>query len=295
MKHDFNMGFTKLICLRLLYFLAVILTITFGTYGTVRAEGSEVRTSSGGLITRVAPEELLPISVKLTNFGGGKRVDVVIEYRILNENGNVVLTEKETVAVETTASFIKVIQIPRNVPPGRYTAESSIAYQGQKVPAAGSYQFTVERKIAGIFVSQFMVYGAVTLLVGSLFAVVSRLIVKKKDRASRLTPHEYPQIQKEDRIFYEIISDIIMQMRYRVGDQALEIAKSIDDLSLDEKNGRVLKVKKSPAKIIALLILKYEKLLGQRINFALRRPDEETKERLAAVDKNIVVIRKYFE
>ncbi len=281
--------------LQRLYFLAVILTIAFGSYGTVLAEGSQVQTSSGGLITRVAPEELLPISVKLTNFGGGKRVDVVIEYRILNENGNVVLTEKETVAVETTASFIKVIQIPSNVPPGRYTAESSIAYQGQKVPAVGSYQFTVERKIAGIFVSQFMIYGAVTLLVGSVFAVVSRLIVKKKDRASRLTPHEYPNIPKEERIFYEIVSDIIMQMRQSVGDKALSIAKNIDDLVIDENNGRVLNIKKSPAKIIALLILKYEKMLGEKISFAFPKSDDKTKDHLATVEKNLVVIRKYFE
>lgn len=96
-----------------------------------------------------------------------------------------------------------------------------------------------------------------------------------------------------------------MQMRSRVGDKAMDIAKDIDDLVIDETSGRVLTIKKSPAKIIALLILKYEKLLGQRVSFMFRKPDplrrisseasDETKNRLATVDKNLIVVRKYFE
>ena len=257
-------------------------------------EGSEIKTSSGNLVTRVAPGELLPVQVNLTNFGGGKRVDVTINYHILDRNGNDVVTENETVAVETTASYIKIIQIPRNVPPGQYTAEARITYQGQKVSATANYQFTVERKIAGMFVSQFAVYGIITVFVGIVFVILSRLI-KKKLRVSRLAPHEYPETPKEERIFYEIISDIIAQMRQRVGNKALDIAKSIDDLVIDENNGRILIIKKSPAKIIAFLILKYEKMLGEKVSFAFPRPNEKTKDHLAAVEKNLVVIRKYFE
>jgi len=291
MKYDPIMHSTKPLCFIHFYFLALILIIAFG-FTTVRA--AEVQTSSGNLVTRVAPGELLPVSVKLTNFGGGIRVDVTIDYRVLNEKGEAVITEKETVAVETTASFIKVIQIPRDIPPGNYTAESTIVYQGQKVPATASYQFAIERKILGLFVGQFIVYSIITVFVGIAFVIVSRLI-KKKLRVSRLTPHEYTEIPKEERIFYEIVSDIIAQMRQRVGDRALNIARSIDDLTIDENNGRVLNIKKSPAKIIALLILKYEKTLGEKVSFAFPRPDDKTKDHLAAVEKNLVVIRKYFE
>lgn len=291
MKYDSTMHSTKPLCLICLYFLGVILAVAF-VFRVAHAQ--EVRTASGALVTRVAPGELLPVSVKLTNFGGGSRVDVTIDYRVLNKKGKAVITEKETVAVETTASFIKVIQIPRDIPSGNYTAESSIIYQGQKVPATASYQFTIERKILGLFVSQFIVYSIITIFVGIAFVIVSRLI-KKKLRVSRITPHEYPKIPKEERIFYEIVSDIIAQMRQRVGDRALNIARSIDDLTIDENNGRVLNIKKSPAKIIALLILKYEKTLGEKVSFAFPRPDDKTKDHLAAVEKNLVVIRKYFE
>lgn len=148
------------------------------------SNGAGVKTSSANLVTRVAPGELLPVSVKLVNFGGGRRVDVTIDYYILNEKGDVVLTEKETVAVETTASFIKILQIPRDIQPGQYTAESSITYQGQKVPATANYQFTVERKIAGMFVSQFLIYGVITLIVGIIFAIIGRIVKKNFARAA---------------------------------------------------------------------------------------------------------------
>lgn len=164
------------------YLLLTILIVAFSLFSTIAmAQEPEVRTSTGNLVTRVAPGELLPISVKLVNFGGGKKVDVIIDYFILNEKGETVLQEKETVAVETTASFIKILQIPRDTPSGKYVAESSITYQGQKVPATASYQFAVERKIAGMFANQFLIYGAVTLIIGIIFAIVGQ-IVKKTSR-----------------------------------------------------------------------------------------------------------------
>lgn len=184
MKYDFNMHFTKSLCLKCFYLLAITLIIASWFFAVAAiAQESEVKTSSANLVTRVAPGELLPVSVKLVNFGGGRRVDVTIDYSILNEKGDVVLTEKETVAVETTASFIKILQIPQNTPPGNYTAQSSITYQGQKVPATASYQFTVERKIAGMFVSQFLIYGAITLVVGIIFAFIGRIVKKNFARA----------------------------------------------------------------------------------------------------------------
>jgi len=255
---------------------------------------AEVKTSGEGLISRVAPGEFLPFSVKLRNFGGGRRVDVVIDYKMLDSEGNEVLSERETVAVETTASFVKNIQVPYNVSPGRYTVSGEIVYKGQKVPAVAQFEFTVERKIAGIFISQFFLYGSITFLIGIAFAIVSRLVIKKR-RINRLAAHEYSNVPKKERIYYELVSDTIMQMRYRVGDKALEIAQNINDLEIDGETGRVLAIKKSPAKIIALLVLEYEKHLGEKISFAFRKTGEKAEDRLDAVEKNLVVVRKYFE
>ena len=271
-----------------------ILLIMLGYRTPARAqESGVVKTSSEGLISRVAPGEFLPISVSLMNFGGGRKVDVVVNYKILNSNNVEVLKDSETVAVETTASFVKTIQVPYGLPPGMYTVVSSVVYEGQEVPATSQFQFTVEEKIAGIFVSQLIIYGIIIVAVGIVFAVVSRLIVKRR-RANRSVPHEYSDIPAPERLFYEIISDTIMQMRYRVGDRSIAIARSVDGLVIDEE-GRVLKINKDPAEIAALLILKYENSLGEKVSFAPRKANEEARRRLAPVDENLALIKKYFK
>jgi len=263
--------------------------------GEALAQEREVKTSSGALISWIAPGEFLPISVKLVNFGGGRRVDVIITYQILDSEERIVVQETETVAVETTASYIKNIQIPYSLSSGRYIASSHIKYKDQEVPATSQFEFTVERKIAGIFVSQFIVYGIATLFVGIVFAILARLWFIHKPRSSRLPPHEYPNIPKPMRMFYEIISDTIMQMRSRVGDRAIELAQGIDGLVVAKETGKVLEVSKDPAKIIALIVLRYEETLGKKVNFALRKSGKEIKGRLVPVDKNLVVVRKYFQ
>jgi len=89
-----------------------------------------------------------------------------------------------------------------------------------------------------------------------------------------------------------------MQMRRRVGDEALDIAMEIKGLKIDEE-GQVLAIEKSPSKIIALLVLAYEKSLGQKVSFSMRQPAQEqppeVKEDLHEVNKNVGIVRKYFE
>ena len=235
---------------------------------TVQTE-AEVHTNSASLVSKVAPGEFLPLSVKLLNFGSQNRVDVDVSYEILNKKGERVHFIKETVAVETTASFVKTIQIPFDVSPGEYTAKTYISYQGQLVPAVSSFPFKVERKIAGFFQSDFIYYLGFTLFISILTLIFGHTLMKHY-RKNRLSPIDYSDIPHDLRIFYEILSDTIMEMRERVGDDAISIATKIDGLKIDKDTGRVLELSSSPAKIIATLVSEYEKLLGKKVSFSLR-------------------------
>lgn len=231
---------------------------------------ARVDTDSAGLVTRVAPGELLPISISLANFGGGRRVDVLVISRILDETGAERHTSSETVAVETTANFVKTIQIPSTLPPGRYVASTSVAYAGQLVPATSTFSFTVERKVLGQFQSDLVLYGGAALGAGLLlFALGRTWVAYRRPRRAELL--EYDDIPHDVRTFYEIISDTVTQMRQRVGDDALVIASHIDGLSIDERTGRVLSLSKPPAKVIATLVTEYEKSLGQKVSFSFRQ------------------------
>lgn len=234
------------------------------------AFAQQVNTSNAGLVVKVAPGELLPISVKLSNFGGNNRVDVLITYGIFASSGKEIYSTNETVAVETTANFVKTIQIPFDAAPGIYTARTSIIYGGQLVPATTQFPFTVERKIFGLFQSDFFLYGGVTAVVSVLMVLLGRALVKRRS-ATRFTPFDYFDISRDKRTFYEILSDTIMQMRQRVGDDALLIASRIDGLKINEETGRVLYIAENPSKIIASLVSEYEKTLGKKVSFSFRK------------------------
>jgi hypothetical protein len=244
--------------------------VNTGAEETGSVKGAQVNTGNAGLTTKVAPGELLPVSVKLSNFGGGKKVDVLVKYSILASGGNEIYSTSETVAVETTANYVKTIQVPFGTAPGTYTAKTSVTYEGQLVPATTQFPFTVERKILGIFQNEFILYGGIAVILSILMVLLGRALIKRH-RRTRLTPFDYSNISHDKRTFYEILSDTIMQMRGRVGDDALIIASNIDGLKIDKETGRVLALSGSPAKIIATLVSEYEKILGQKVSFSLRR------------------------
>ncbi|MBU0636597.1 MAG: hypothetical protein ABH818_02360 [Patescibacteria group bacterium] len=227
------------------------------------------------MTSKVAPGEILPVSVKLMNFGQTEKVDVIIVYKVVNENNQQVVEERETVAVETTASFIKNIFLPKNISPGLYVARSSIFYLDQKTPTVASFQFTVEKKVLGFFLTDFILYLFIVLILIIMMVLLSRLLIKK-NRHSRLNPHDYSDISEEIRVFYELISDVIMEMRYHAGDRALKIALEIKDLNIDKKTGKVLAFNNDPGKIIADLIKQYQKQFGKKkINFVLSLPKNQ--------------------
>ena len=233
-----------------------------------------VSTASEGITNKIAPGEFLPISVKLVNFGSFKRVDVTITYKIFDNTDTEVYSENETVAVDTTANFIKRILVPANLKPGLYTAVSTLRYIDQDQPAVSQFQFTVETKIGGFFVSDLIFYSIVIVLIAGVITGIFMYLSARPYREQRMILHDYGAMPKAERIYYEIISDIIAQMRLRIGDDALEIAQQIPALEINGESGRVLRIADDPAKIVALLIHRYEMFLGKPISFGLRTPSE---------------------
>lgn len=224
--------------------------------------------------SKVAPGELLPVSVQLSNFGGTARADVLVQYSILNSTGAEIYTATETVAVETSANFIKSIQIPDNTASGSYTVTTSVIYPGQVAPATTRFPFTVEKKVFDVFLSDFYLYVGIAVVASFLLVLLGSTLIKRR-RFSRFSTLDYENIPSDQRPFYEILGDTIMQMRVRVGDDAIFIAENIDGLKIDSKTGRVLSVTESPAKIIANLVSAYEVTLGKKVSFSLRRDDSK--------------------
>jgi CheY-like chemotaxis protein len=108
-------------------------------------------------------------------------------------------------------------------------------------------------------------------------------------KVKKPAPSKSEQELENEKFFCQIISDIIIRMRNRVGFAALEIAEKIDGLTVDS-SGRVVKVEKDPTEIIALLVLNYEKYFYEKVFLPSLWASEGEK-----VNKNIEIVKKYFK
>ncbi len=250
--------------------LLSVIFLSNGVFVNAQDSGDLIKTHSEATSNKIAPGEFLPISVKLVNFGSQKRVDVIVTYQILDNNGQQVFSEGETVAVDTTANFIKRIQLPKDIKPDTYTVQTSMKYPYQEAPAISKFQIEVERKFGKFFISDLIIYG-LSILVIVVIAVILTYFLSRQKQDFNIDYHDYSDKPKDQMIYYEILSDIISEMRLRIGEDALKIAEDIPDLQIDNKTGLILNINNDPSKIIATIIARYEKLLGHKINISLRR------------------------
>jgi hypothetical protein len=196
---------THTVPLAVFSFMTMLMTMaSFNTYSFKNnSTGTPIiEPSIHVLAARIAPGEFLPFSVRLLNFGIARRVDVIIYYKIFNEANKEIYSQNETLAVETTASFIKNIQLPKDTPPGVYKIVAEIVYANQVIAAISEFQFSVEKKIFGIFQSDFSWYTFLTLLASIASAgashIARRYIQRNISKIKRFFSRMLEEIQKED-------------------------------------------------------------------------------------------------
>ena len=89
----------------------------------------------------ISPGEEVSGEISLYNLAGTGKVDVLVEYTILNKNGDEILHEQETIAVETSTSFVRSFKLPEGVGSGKYFLYIKTTYNG--LVASASSQFNV--------------------------------------------------------------------------------------------------------------------------------------------------------
>lgn len=269
----------KKLALGLAATLLVLLYVNVLGIGAQTTEG-DVKVVSENSSNRIAPGEFLPISLKLTNFGSNQRIDVAISYKIFNNADKDVFLQKEvyseseTAAVETTASFVKRIQIPYNFKSGLYTLVTIVNYPFQEQSAVSKTPFLVEEKIGGFFKSDlktYLIFFAITILAIIIVAAIAVLALTRRKASRTNNYYDYSDKPKDQIVYYEMLSGIIFQARLRIGDKAIDIAREMPGLEISNKTGKITNITENPAKIISQLIAEYEKVLGQPLSFGIGR------------------------
>jgi len=125
-----------------------------------------------------AGEDIL-ITVILYNFGEKGKVDVNLDYIIKNEEGDTILSNSETRAVETETSFVKEFQIPEDRIPGIYIFYTKATYNGEV--ASASEWFAIKE---GAFLkterNSLAIFLAISILVIILVFIIYELKIIKR-------------------------------------------------------------------------------------------------------------------
>ncbi len=112
----------------------------------------------------LAPGDELLSSIKLVNLGSEGRIDVFLDYWIVDSEDNIVLKKTETVAVETQANFVRSFDVPENVSPGNYRLYAKITYADGKF-ADGEHSFVVrESADAQVYYVAISILAAVVII-----------------------------------------------------------------------------------------------------------------------------------
>lgn len=114
-----------------------------------------------------AGDEILT-SIRITNLAAEAREDVYLDFWVEDSSGNSMLNNRETVAVETTANFVRSFELPESLVVGDYTAHASVTdFDGKS--SAASTNFSIAEKKTNLY--PFYTLGMVLLISIIIYAL----------------------------------------------------------------------------------------------------------------------------
>lgn len=239
-------------------------------------------------ITRIAPGEVLTISLEMTNIGRpDQATDVQVNYHLADKSGRIIYNNTETLAVLHSLIVVRDLPIPSSLLTGDYNLRIDLSYPGQTEPALSTFDITVEKKIFGFYYNQILAVLLTTLILSYLGY---RMIDILNKRMSLTGAFSYLRVPKSKRIFFRIVGDIISQMSASLGSKAYLLASKVDGLQVDLGTGHVLDINKEPAYVISKLITAYELELGEKVKITSQK--NETKSSHCICIPDIIDLKK---
>ena len=131
------------------------------------------------------PGDSLHSITEIRNSESSGRVDVVLSYEILDKNGQNVLIEGTTVAIETLSSFSEELKLPEIIDEGVYILKASVTSLDGSKNSEASKSFTVVQVSKGEqYLIEYLMGGALFFTGGGLIYEhrrISKLKVSGKD------------------------------------------------------------------------------------------------------------------
>ena len=151
----------------------------------------------------ITPDSNFLAEIILFNLGKFGRIDVNVDYTLVNQENNIIFAEQEVVAVETQTSFVREFKIPEGSAPGNYIFNVKISYfDGIKDNVQTSSTWVrVKNKYEYI-----IIYPIIIIIILILISVIFYLKVIRKNSVKRQRPkserHIFKVLKRKVKPFY---------------------------------------------------------------------------------------------
>ncbi|MDP3919096.1 MAG: LamG domain-containing protein [Nanoarchaeota archaeon] len=129
----------------------------------------------------VYPGGTLKTEVSLFNVGSPRVVDVLLNYRILDLDGNLIYEESETRAVQGQISFSKEFYLSSELEEGTYVLGVEVVYVDSVAVASSMFNVVLPGTRKSFFESNFMTISLILLLLLIVIVYGIRIIFKKRN------------------------------------------------------------------------------------------------------------------
>ncbi len=113
-------------------------------------------------------------TTKILNLANEERIDIILEYSISDPNNNTLVKKSETVAIETQASFVGSLSIPKETSNGDYDLNVKL-FINEIPEAQGKDSFKIRKKQ-----NKYFYYVTYTFIILIALLLLTYIIIKSK-------------------------------------------------------------------------------------------------------------------
>ncbi len=159
-----------------LILLLILLTICTLPYFALAIESFNVEIELPASYQNVASGSEVWFTIKLLNLANTQRMDVTLNYDIVDSNGQSIVHNSKTVAIETQASFVADLKIPENTPAGEYNVNVVVSSSLGDSKASSALKVSSKK----IDLTAYYIAAGVILLILIVFAIIkSKPLIEK--------------------------------------------------------------------------------------------------------------------
>lgn len=144
-KHEVNISKGTIIGMVAAIFIVGLLVFGILNFSILKPKESLMDITITNTAYSYLPGETINFQIYVTNMGSTQKFDYTIKYLIVDDTGKIITRKEETLAVQTTASVNRNIQLPQNIQPGKYYLQAISDYGNKQ--AKSTSEFEVVQKV----------------------------------------------------------------------------------------------------------------------------------------------------